>query len=107
MKLFNFRTRSAERNREKDIKRLGAVRDVVSAAIADARKEHEGLKTRYDTTQADAAFLFEDTDATDPERLDRLESELMAAGARLAALVGQIEHLEKVAAEVDALIPKP
>ncbi|NJO53417.1 MAG: hypothetical protein HC829_00035 [Bacteroidales bacterium] len=106
MKLFNFRTRSAGRDREKDLKRLGTVRDVVSAALTDARKEHDGLRRRYETTQADAAFLYEDTDAIRPERLDRLEVQLMAASTRLAALVDQIERLETVAAEVEALISR-
>lgn len=101
MALFKFRSRSASRDRASDEDRIKPVQQAINLAIASAQNELAGLNRRLEETTRDAGMLIgydENTQHPEPEkrRLADLESGIIAAQQRIAALEHQLRVLRSM-----------
>lgn len=107
-----FRTRNLGRDAETDEARFGTIRNAISMALADARREREGLSQRLDFYHAQAATLMDNSgDYGKRERAD--EAAIGTAGRnsararqRIGQLEAQIRRLEEFLAQLDQ-VPVP
>lgn len=102
-----FRTRNPGRDVETDEARFGTIRNAISMALSDARREREGLGQRLNLYHAQAASLMDNTgeygqrDQADETALDNAGHSAARARQRLAELDLQIARLEGFMAQVD------
>ncbi|MDV3249925.1 hypothetical protein DevBK_01135 [Devosia sp. BK] len=102
-----FRTRNPGRDAETDQARTETVRNAILMALADARRERDGLKQRMSMYYAQAATML---DASDDyarrEKADEMvirtaEQGAAAARRRVAALDAQIEKFGALILQLD------
>jgi hypothetical protein len=102
-----FRSRNPGRDAETDAARFETIRNAIAMALADARRERDGLQQRIDMHYAQAVSVFDSSDdyaARDPrdEAILRSAEQNAANGRRrVAQLDEQIERLTRLMAEVD------
>ncbi|WP_052951874.1 hypothetical protein [Devosia soli] len=102
-----FRTRNPGRDAETDAVRIETVRNAILMAVADARREREGLQQRMDMYYARAATML-DVSAEYSSRPDADEAVIRSAEQsasharrRLAQLDEQIGRFNDLLGELD------
>lgn len=94
----NFRLRSRERDQGADRERLAQLLSAIEATRDAVLREEEGLRRRYETAQADAAFSMDDAEngrrKRHDDRLDELESALVYYEQRIRELKRQSSALD-------------
>jgi hypothetical protein len=95
MALFRFRTRNPARDRQTDESRLERLRGMLREFRADIEHERDGLRARYESVMADAAFsqqALEDdrADASISDRIDDMTETMIRYDKRIARLESQI-----------------
>ncbi|SEQ42045.1 hypothetical protein SAMN05428969_3018 [Devosia sp. YR412] len=108
-----FRTRNPGRDAETDEARFGTISNAVSMALADARREREGLGQRLNFYYAQAVNLMDNSgdygrrEREDEKAIGSAESNASRARQRIAHLDIQIQRLEELLGQVDrTLAPK-
>ncbi|CDP53702.1 hypothetical protein [Devosia sp. DBB001] len=102
-----FRTRNPGRDAETDSARFETIRNAISMALEDARRERDGLQQRIDMHYAQAATVLDNSDdyaARDPhdEAMIRSAEQNASNGRkRLVQLDNQIQQLNRLLSEVD------
>ena len=102
-----FRTRNPGRDSETDEARFGTISNAVSMALADARREREGLGQRLNFYYAQAATLMDNSaeygrrERADERAIGSAESSASRARQRMAQLDSQIQRLEELLGQVD------
>src|SRR5690606_17631377 len=102
-----FRTRNPGRDAETDEARLGTISNAISMALADARRERDGLGQRMNLYYAQAASLLDNSpdygkrNRTDEAAIGSAENSAARARRRVAHLDVQIEKLEALLAQVN------
>ncbi|MGB3337824.1 MAG: hypothetical protein WBA73_11655 [Devosia sp.] len=101
-----FRARNPGRDAETDEARLGTITNAISMALADARRERDGLGQRMNMYYAQAAALLENSpeygkrDRLDEADIGSAENSAARARQRVAQLDTQIERLEALLGQV-------
>jgi hypothetical protein len=102
-----FRTRNPGRDAETDEARLGTISNAISMALADARRERDGLGQRMNLYYAQAASLLDNSpdygkrNRTDEAAIGSAENSAARARRRVAHLDVQIEKLEGLLTQVN------
>lgn len=102
-----FRTRNAGRDAETDQARTETVRNAILMALADARRERDGLKQRMSMYYAQAATMLDASDdyawreKADEVVIRTAEQGAAAARRRVAALDAQIEKFGALILQLD------
>jgi hypothetical protein len=102
-----FRARNPGRDAETDEARLGTISNAISMALADARRERDGLGQRMNLYYAQAAALMDNSpeygrrDRIDEAAIGSAENSASRARQRVAQLDTQIQRLEDLLAQVD------
>ena len=104
MSIFGFRTRSADRDRDTDERRLKTLSAAFDDLSEEIRKERDGLKGRYDRVRDNAAFALQALDDGGTSRVsakvDELTRSLAHCEARLAALDEHARFIDGVRQQV-------
>ena len=93
-----FRTRNPGRDAETDQIRLETVRNAITMALADARRERDGLQQRVELYHAQAATMLDNSagygrrSVVDEVEISSAEQNAATARARLVQLDAQIER---------------
>lgn len=101
-----FRTRNPGRDEETDTARIETVRNAIAMALADARRERDGLMQRMDSYYAQAASMLDSAadyrhrSSSEETAIRSAEKSATAARRRLAQLDAQ---MAKFSALIDAL----
>src|SRR5215217_7657657 len=101
-----FRARNPGRDAETDEARLGTISNAISMALADARRERDGLGQRMSLYYAQAATLLDNSadygrrDRIDEAAIGSAENSAARARQRVAQLDAQIQRLEELLAQV-------
>lgn len=106
-KLFDFRTRSRDRDRQTDEKRLAHLSSVLAELEAEIEKERAGLTKRLHSQSADAGFLSDALDngelrTRNADRLQQLTAALTHGQLRIAELARQSELVETLRRTLNA-----
>ena len=108
-----FRTRNPGRDAETDDARFGTISNAISMALADARRERDGLSQRLNFYYAQAVSVMDNSpeygrrDRSDEKAIGSAEGNASRARSRLAQLDIQIQRLEDLLNQVDrTLAPK-
>lgn len=102
-----FRSRNPGRDAETDVARFETIRNAIAMALADARRERDGLQQRLDMHYAQAVTVLDNADdygVRDPrdEAVVRSAEQNASNGRRrLAQLDAQIVRLDRLMADVD------
>jgi chromosome segregation ATPase len=105
-----FRSRNPLRNYNTDMDRLSTVKRAMEQALAGAVAERDGLKRRVELYHAQAANLLDNTaefgarSDEDEASITQAERNAGEATQRVRDVSAQIEQLQKVLAEVEAMI---
>jgi len=105
-----FRSRNPLRNYNTDMDRLSTVKRALEQALAGAVAERDGLKRRVELYHAQAANLLDNTaefgarSDEDEASITQAERNAGEATQRVRDVSAQIEQLQKVLAEVEAMI---
>ena len=104
--MLGFRTRSADRDRQTDISRIGKLRQALLDVETELAKEETGLRRRYETASTDAAFsqqVYEDGrgDAGISSRIDGLTSTLINYSRRISELDRQKAFIGEMLVKLD------
>lgn len=97
-----FRARNPGRDAETDEARLGTITNAISMALADARRERDGLSQRMNMYYAQAAALLDHSpeygrrDRIDEAAIGSAENSASRARQRVAQLDLQIQRLEEL-----------
>jgi len=107
MALFRFRTRSPERDSDTDADRLRRLRQSLVDIRAEMETEISGLRDRYETVMADAAFsqqLVEDERGGKgiSSSVDDMTGTMIRYTKRLAMLRAQIDFVAGITRQIDA-----
>jgi len=107
-----FRARSAERDAETDLSRVGSIVTAIEAALQAAQSEQSGLSRRLDDVLARAAVTFGngtdeylEREALDNSHQDLFSAEISNGERRLRELADQIVHLRFMKAAVLSRFP--
>src|SRR5260221_6682224 len=107
-----FRARSAERDAETDLARVGSIVTAIETALHAAESEQSGLSRRVDDVLARAAVTFGngtdeylERDALDNSHQDLFSAEISNGGRRLRELADKIAHLGFMKAAVLSRFP--
>ena len=107
-----FRARSAERDAEADLLRVGSVATAVETALQTAEKEHAGLSRRVDEVLARAAVTlgngtdeYLEREPLDNHHQDLFDTEIQNGQRRLKELAIQIEHFRYLKAAMLSRFP--
>jgi predicted RNase H-like nuclease (RuvC/YqgF family) len=92
MAAFGFRTRSRERDRNTDSRRLQRLLTLMRDLREEMRQERDGLRNRYESTAASAAFAQEAYENGGGERMSARVDELTAAIMRYHARIEELEE---------------
>ena len=101
-----FRARNPGRDAETDEARLATVSNAISMALADARRERDGLGQRMNLYYAQAATMLDNSpeygkrDRIDEAAIGSAENSAARARQRLVQLDSQIARLEEVLGQV-------
>ena len=102
-----FRTRNPGRDAETDEARFGTISNAISMALADARREREGLGQRVNFYYAQATSLLDNSDEygkrdrADENAIGSAEHNAKRARQRMVQLDEQIQRLEALLEQVD------
>ncbi|SMQ76012.1 hypothetical protein SAMN06295905_2506 [Devosia lucknowensis] len=102
-----FRSRNAGRDAETDAARIETVRNAITMALNDARRERDGLQGRIDLYHAQAASIMDHSgdygwrDRADETAIGSAESKAANGRRRIAQLNDQIERFEKLIADLE------
>jgi len=102
-----FRSRNPGRDAETDEARFGTISNAITMALADARRERDGLGQRMNFYYAQAATMIDNSaeygrrDPLDESAIGSAEQNGARARNRLAQLDSQIQRLEDLLAQVD------
>lgn len=102
-----FRTRNPGRDAETDEARFGTVSNAISMALADARRERDGLGQRVNFYYAQASSLLDNSDEygkrdrADENAIGSAEHNAKRARQRMTQLDEQILRLETLLEQVD------
>lgn len=102
-----FRTRNPGRDAETDQARIETVRNAILMALADARRERDGLKQRMGMYYAQAATVLDASEdyarraAADEMVIRTAEQGAAAARRRVASLDAQIEKFGILILQLD------
>ena len=102
-----FRTRNPGREAETDQARVETVRNAILMALADARREREGLTQRMGMYYAQAATMLDASEdygtraAADEAVIRSAEQSAASARRRVAGLDAQIEKFGALIAQLD------
>ncbi|MGV8954109.1 MAG: hypothetical protein ACOH2M_23630 [Cypionkella sp.] len=102
-----FRTRNPGRDAETDEARFGTISNAISMALADARREREGLGQRVNFYYAQASSLLDNSDEygkrdrADENAIGSAEHNAKRASQRMVQLDEQIVRLEALLEQVD------
>ncbi|WP_193178623.1 hypothetical protein [Oricola nitratireducens] len=116
MNLFtNFRVRNRQRDRNTDEARFGRLLELIRELAAEAESEIQGLQTRYEQAEADAAFACQAEENEGPSdnsstRINDLTDTIMRYSERkdiLEAQAAWFRRLEKEASDAAAGIVQP
>ena len=116
MKLWSgtrFRTRDPQRDTATDMERLQHVRSALTLALAEARRERDGLQRRVDVDYGRAASLHDEAEdyefrsTAEEAEIAEAERHAGAALARVQALAGQIALFERLLNELDESAGRP
>lgn len=104
--IFPFRTRSPGRDRQTDAFRFEALLDTLRQLIDDIDAEKTGIRNRYESVSANAAFLVEamDNDTVSPRRaaeMDQLTEALKNYLRRVDTLAKQGEFVASLCRQVE------
>jgi chromosome segregation ATPase len=108
-----FRTRNSGRDAETDEARFGTIRNAISMALADARRERDGLSQRLDFYYAQATTLMDNSgeygqrDGADETAINTAGQNASRARQRIAHLDSQIVRLEELLAQLDQTMAAP
>lgn len=109
-----FRTRNPGRDSETDEARFGTISNAIAMALADARREREGLGQRVNFYYAQANSLLDNSDEygkrdrADENAIGSSEHNASRARRRIVQLDEQILRLEALLSEVDrSMAPAP
>ena len=109
-----FRTRNPGRDAETDEARFGTISNAIAMALADARRERDGLGQRVNFYYAQANSLLDNSDEygkrdrADENAIGSSEHNASRARRRMVQLDEQILRLEALLAEVDrSMAPAP
>lgn len=98
-----FKVRSAERDAQTDIERLGAISAAINAAVVSIRKERDALRGRVDAARDQAAFAtgtdYEEyltRDAKDTARIKEYEQQMASGEKRAQELERQLGGLDVI-----------
>lgn len=101
-----FRARNPGRDAETDEARLGTISNAIAMALADARRERDGLGQRMSLYYAQAATLLDNSadygrrDRVDEAAIGSAENSAARARQRVAQLDAQIQRLEELLSQV-------
>ncbi len=104
-----FRTRNPGRDAETDQVRLETVRNAITMALADARRERDGLQQRLELYHAQAATMLDSSAGygrraeADEEVISTAEQNAAAARTRLIQLDAQIDRFGTLLAELETV----
>lgn len=108
-----FRSRNPSRDAETDEARFGTISNAIAMALADARRERDGLGQRMNFYYAQAATLMDNSadygkrEPLDERAIGSAEQNGSRARQRMAQLDTQIQRLEDLLGQVDrTLAPK-
>ena len=107
-----FRSRNPGRDAETDAVRLQTIRGAIAMALADARRERDGLQQRIDFYYARAATMLDSTGdygaRTEADEAAIRSAEQSAANGRqrVAQLDAQIEKFNRLMAALDSASPE-
>ncbi len=91
--MFKFRLRSPSRDRETDESRFSRLERLLDQLLAEIESERSGLRNRYDSAVADAAFLLDSIENESPSASsDRRSDELTTV---ISAFELRMRNLEK------------
>jgi hypothetical protein len=102
-----FRTRNPGRDAETDQARMETVRNAILMALADARRERDGLKQRMSMYYAQAATMLDTSEeygmraAADEAVIRSAEQSAANARRRVSQLEAQIEKFGALIAQLD------
>jgi len=108
-----FRTRNPGRDAETDAVRLETIRNAILMAVADARREREGLQQRMDMYYARAATMldvsaeYSSRPEADEAVIRSAEQSASHARRRLGELDAQIVRFNELLAELDGKAAQP
>jgi acyl-CoA reductase-like NAD-dependent aldehyde dehydrogenase len=97
-----FRARNPGRDAETDEARLGTITNAISMAIADARRERDGLAQRLNMYNAQAAALLDNSaeygrrERAEEVAIGTAETNGVRARQRIVQLDTQIKRLEEL-----------
>lgn len=89
-----FRTRAASRDAATDLERLEQLRATLLKAIAEARRERDGLQQRVDQYRSQAAFMLEET-AEYSSRPAEEEAEIVEAERQAEIAMERVRGLDE------------
>jgi hypothetical protein len=92
MALFGFRTRNPQRDRETDRARFVRLLKLFRQLLAEIGAEYDGLKGRYEQTQASAAFALDAFVNGDGQELSAKADDLALAMRRYQARIAALER---------------
>lgn len=112
MAIFNFRTRSPERDDANDLRRFDRLARLLNELTDEISVERSGLERRYRSATTDAAFLVEaiENDAATQRSNDRVEdltASILSCERRLEALSRQASVLNDFRRVLTDLAKKP
>lgn len=102
-----FRTRNPGRDAETDEARFSTISNAIAMALADARREREGLGLRVNFYHAQASSLLDNSgeygkrDQADENAIGSAEQNAKRARLRMVTLDEQILRLEALLDQVD------
>ena len=105
-----FRARNPGRDAETDEARFGTISNAIAMALADARRERDGLSQRMDFYYAQATTLLDNSaeygkrDRVDEAAIGSAENSAARARQRMAQLDGQIQRLEDLLAQASPAV---
>ncbi|WP_152664508.1 hypothetical protein [Devosia geojensis] len=105
-----FRTRNPARDANTDLDRFMTVRRSIASAIEGATRERDGLQRRLDVYYAQATSLldnspeFAERDSAEEEAIRQAEDNAAAASRRIKQITEHIAQLNKMLADVDAVL---
>jgi hypothetical protein len=107
-----FRARSAERDAETDLARVGSIVTAIETALLTAESEQSGLNRRVDDVLARAAVTlgngtdeYLERDALDSYHQDLFGAEILNGQRRLKELATQISHFRSIKATLLSRFP--
>ena len=107
-----FRARSAERDAETDMLRVGSIAAAIEAALQAAEQEQAGLSRRVDDVLARAAVTlgngtdeYLDREALGNHHQDLFDTEILNGQRRLTELAASIGHFKFLKAAVLSRFP--